>query len=269
MPTTRTPLGTGVTIGLMLLTTISDAVACQAVSDRGIHIVRRGAATAAPAPPPPGPPPPGMSPGAPPVAPGQAGSSDTMFLDRFERIGDTLRGRLDVLPEGAHIDYRVVLGPRSTVRIFESTTYAPNDPEPGSRFRWRRIVVLRDSMIVTSAAGVQRFAASAEVLPMFPGALALQELLTRRAVPNGGTADAPVFWLTSGRTFPATVRPGGSDSLVVAVFGAPLRVRVDSVGRILGGVWAGSSTNEVWVRVGPDDKMGLIKSRPDTTYRPN
>ncbi|MBK6495934.1 MAG: hypothetical protein IPG05_12690 [Gemmatimonadetes bacterium] len=191
-----------------------------------------------------------------------------MFLDRFERIGDTLRGRLDNLPEGAHTDYRLILGPRNTVRFFESTTYAPNDPEPGSRFRWRRIAVARDSMIVTSAAGVQRVAASAEVLPMFPNALALKELLTRRAVSNGGTADAPVFWLTSGRTFPSTVRRGGSDSLIVAVFGTPLRVRVDSVGRILGGVSVGPISDEVWVRAGPDDKMGLIKSRPDTALRP-
>ena len=103
---------------------------------------------------------------------------------------------------------------------------------------------------------------------MFPNTLALQELLTRRAVPNGGTADAPVFWLTSGATFPSTVRRVGSDSLVVAVRGTPLRVRVDSVGRILGGESVGSLRKEVWVRVGPDDKMGLIKSRPDTTLRP-
>ena len=64
------------------------------------------------------------------------------------------------------------------------------------------------------------------------------------------------------------MRRGESDSLVVAVFGTPLKVRVDAVGRILGGVSAGSSRNEVWVRVGPDAKMGLIKSRPDTTLRP-
>lgn len=256
--------------GFMLLTLLPNASPGQASPERGIFLIRRTGDGTPPPPPPSGPPPAGLRPpsGPPPGARASSARSDTVMIDRFERMGDTLRGRLDVIEEGAHIDYMALLGPDNTIRLLLERVFVGNAGDPNVPIRQTRIEIVRDSMIVTSGSVVKRLPASAGVIPMFPSALALNELLTRRAQAHGGTADIPVFWIRSGETIPSTVRRISGDSLVVSIFGEPLRARVDSTGRILGGASPSPGARFEWFRGTPDSKMGLIKSMRDSTLKP-
>jgi dienelactone hydrolase len=171
--------------------------------------------------------------------------ADTLVTDRFTRTADSLRGTVLVTGQ-PRIDYLAILGPNNTVRSLTLGVFAPGAAADATPLQRVRIVVERDTMLVETAAGVQRVASKADAIPMFNNALALTEIFTRRARASGGTATIPYFAISGGVTLDVGVAPVGADSLTVAIGPQVQRFRVDPPGRILGGTIGG--TNMMFVR---------------------
>lgn len=221
------------TFGALVVATVVIAVPAQQAADRGALIIRRGA--------------------------------DTLVVDRFVRLADTLRGSVQVRGQ-PRIDYLAMLGPGETVRTLLMGVFAagaaPNAP-PLQRIR---VVMRGDTAIVETAAGTQRVPTRAGAVPSFNNALALSELFTRRARATGGVADIPYFSLSGGITLDVRVRPVSADSVTVAIAQQVERLEVDPMGRILGGIIVGAGLE--FARLGPEAADGLITTLRDTTIAP-
>ncbi len=205
-------------------------LAARQLSDRGALLIRRGA--------------------------------DTVVTDRFIRAGDTLRGSVQVRGQ-PRIDYLAVLNAGDAVRSLVIAVYPPG-AAPGAAPQQRVRVELRgDSVVVQTAAGVQRVGTKAGAIPMFNNALALSELFTRRARATGDVADIPYFALNGGATLNAAIRPIGSDSVTLTIEKQVERLRIDARGRIAGGVIEGTAFE--FLRAGPEASAGLDVTLTDTS----
>lgn len=220
------------TFGAVVAATIAAASAQQA-ADRGALIIRRG--------------------------------SDTLVVDRFVRVGDTLRGSVQVRGQ-PRIDYLAMLGPGETVRSLLIGVFAAGAAPNAPPLQRVRVVMQGDTAIVETAAGTQRVPTRAAAVPSFNNALAISELFTRRARATGGVADIPYFALSGGVTLDVRVRPVSADSVTVAIAQQIERLKVDPMGRILGGIIVGGSFE--FVRLGREAADGLITTLRDTTIAP-
>jgi hypothetical protein len=191
--------------------------------------------------------------------------SDTVVVDRFIRSTDTLKGTVQVKGQ-PRIDYLVVLGPNETVRVLVLGIFAPGAAANAPPAQRIRMAVQGDTVVAETPSGTQRVPTKAGAIPMFNNALALTELFTRRARATGGVADIPYFAINGGTTLTVAVRPASPDTLTVAIGQQVERFRVDGVGRILGGVVAGSKLE--FLRSGPDAANGLNVTLRDTAVAP-
>src|SRR5262249_9518041 len=165
--------------------------------------------------------------------------SDTIVVDRFIRSATVIKGRVQVKGQ-ARIDYLARLGPNDRVENLLLAVFAPgaaSDAQPTQRIR---LTMQRDTAVVETAAGVHRVPTEADAIPMFNNALGLTELFTRRARATGGIADLRYFAINGGTTLSVAVRPVGTDTLTVQIDKQVERLRVDPVGRITGGIIAGT-----------------------------
>jgi hypothetical protein len=190
---------------------------------------------------------------------------DTIVVDRFIRTADTLEGSVQVTGQ-ARIDYRAVLGPNDRVQVLLLGVFAPGAAANAAPTQRIRLAVRADTVVVENAAGTQRIATKPEAIPMFNNALALTELFTRRARAAGGNAEVPYFAINGGTTLPAVMHPVGADSLTLTIAQQVERLRVDSVGRILGGVIAGTPIEIV--RLGAGAAEGLTVALQDAAVAP-
>jgi hypothetical protein len=207
----------------------SASLSAQQLADRGALLIRQGA--------------------------------DTVVVDRFVRDGDTLVGSVQVKGQ-PRIDYRARLGAGDEVRSLVIGVFpqgAGRDAEPLQRVR---IEIRGDSVFAETAAGLQRLGTRAGAIPMFNNALALSELFTRRASVTGGVADIPYFAINGGTTLDVRIRPVGVDSMTFAVDRQVERLRVDSRGRLAGGVIEGTALE--LLRAGPEAAAGLEVTLTDT-----
>ena len=191
--------------------------------------------------------------------------TDTIVVDRFIRIADTLKGSVQVKGQ-PRIDYLAVLDPNDGVRSLLLGIIAPDaaaDAQPAQRIR---MTLQGDTVVAETPAGVQRVPTKVGAIPMFNNALALTELFTRRARAAGGVADIPYFATNGGTTLTVSVRPVAADSLTVTIARQVERFRVDPAGRILGGIIAGS--NLEFVRLGPEAAAGLNVALRDSAIAP-
>lgn len=191
--------------------------------------------------------------------------ADTLVIDRFIRIADTLKGSVQVRGQ-PRIDYFARLGPNETVQTLTLAVFAPGaaaDAQPVQRVR---VAMRNDTAVVETAAGTQRVPSKTGAVPSFNNALALSELFTRRARAAGGVADIPYFAINGGVTLEVRVRPIGADSMTVTIAQQLERLKVDPSGRILGGIIVGA--NFEFVRLGPEAANGLTISIRDTTVAP-
>lgn len=165
--------------------------------------------------------------------------ADTLVTDRFTRSPEALQGVVHVKGQ-PRIEYAATLSGRMvrslTLAVFAAG--APADAPPTMRLR---VTMLTDTAVVETNAGTHRIATKPGAVPMFNNALALSEQFTRRAR-GGGAAESviPFFALSGGVTLDVTLSVVGTDSMTFAVPGQVQRLRVDTAGRILGGVIAGT-----------------------------
>ena len=163
---------------------------------------------------------------------------DTLVVDRFARVADTLKGIVRTKGQ-PRIDYFVVLGPAEAVRVVTIAIYALGAAADAAPVQRVRLVVQGDTVVAETPAGVHRVPTKVGAIPSFNNALALLELFTRRARLTGGIATIPFFAISGGVTLDATIRPIGTDSLELGIAGQSQRLRVDARGRILSGVGNG------------------------------
>lgn len=176
--------------------------------------------------------------------------SDTVVVDRFARTKDSLVGSISMKNQ-PRVEYAAALGPANTVRTLlvrvVKVGSAPGDAPLQEVFT----TMQGDSAIISMGANTIRVATSPGAVPSLGNAFALFEPFTRRARLAGGTGDYPYFAMAGAHTLPLTIRPIGADSLLVTVAGQAQHLRVDAVGRILGGFIAGQPA--VITRVGERD----------------
>ena len=188
--------------------------------------------------------------------------TDTLVIDRFVRVADTLKGVVQVKGQPG-IEYLALLGPDETVR---SLTIGINPGRGAAPAQQIRIAMVGDSVVAETPSGVHRLGTQAGAIPMFNNALALGELFTRRAKAVGGIANIPYFATNGGSTIDVAVRPVSPDSLSVKIATQTSHFKVDARGRVLGGVIVGS--NLEYGRLGPAAAAGLIVSLRDTVIAP-
>ena len=220
------------TIASLLVITAAPVLA-QAAQDRGALVIRRG--------------------------------TDTLVVDRFIRVADTLRGSVQVKGQ-PRIDYLALLGPNESVRSLALAVFTPGAPPTAQPLQRVRVAMHVDTAVVETLAGTQRVPTRTGAVPSFNNALAISELFTRRARGNGGVADIPYFAINGGMTIDVRVRPLGTDSMTVTIAQQVERLKVDPSGRILGGVIVGP--NFEFGRLGPEAANGLTVSFRDTTVAP-
>ncbi len=191
--------------------------------------------------------------------------ADTVVVDRFIRAGDTLQGSVQVKGQ-PRIDYLAVLGPNDGVRSLSIGVFAPGAAPTAQPSQRVRMVMQGDTVLAETPAGIQRVGTKSGAIPMFNNALALTEIFTRRARASGGMANIPYFAINGGATLDVAVRPVSEDSMTVTIARQVERFRVDPVGRILGGVIAGS--NLEFARLGPEAAAGLHVALRDSSIAP-
>lgn len=159
--------------------------------------------------------------------------SDTVVIEHFVRVGDTVRGSVSVKGQSRQ-DYVATLGPRFTIGKLDLSLFRGGtaDTMPMQRIR---IVMVGDSAIAEIGANVQRIGTTAGAVALLNNSFALGEQFTRRARAAGGTVEIPAWALAGGSTLMVSLRAVGADSMTLTVGGIEERLQVDAVGRILGG----------------------------------
>ncbi len=159
--------------------------------------------------------------------------TDTIVIERFDHVGDTLQGSISVKGQPRQ-EYVAVMGPGLTVNTLSLNVFT-NDID-GAAPAQRVLVSMRgDSVFATIRGTVQRFGTIKGAIPLLNNSFALAELFTERARSAGRSADVPAWAMSGGTTLTIAVRPLGADSVTLAVGGVTERLRVDGSGRILGG----------------------------------
>jgi hypothetical protein len=170
--------------------------------------------------------------------------TDTVAVERFSREDVTLEGNLVRRSGGAVVDrvrYRARLIDDQSAPLIELSGWVGADPENGPARQTARVIFKDDSVAVDDA--TREGSVITRVLPTARGAVpylnlstAFLEQATRRAA--GARSDSlamPFFNLGGGQTVTGTVRRFGGDSAAVRLGAVEFRLRVDAVGRILGG----------------------------------
>jgi dienelactone hydrolase len=187
-------------------------------------------------------------------------NGDTVAIDRFRRTDARLEGTLSIKGQ-PRFDYSAELGAGNTVTSITLNVFAASATIDDAPLQVAKIVFKGDSVIVDAAGRTQKFATKAGALPGLPNAIAMTELFTRRARAAGGTVEIPYFALGGAMTLPYTLTPVGADSIVAAISGQEMRLRVDAVGRILGGAVAGQKVDIL--RVSAAAAAPLKLGKPD------
>src|SRR5579862_1382255 len=192
-------------------------------------------------------------------------ATDTVVIDRFVHVRDTLKGIVQVRAQ-PRIEYLAVLTPEGGVRTLIlgiSRLGAPSTEPPTQRVK---MTVEGDTVVAETAAGIQRVPTKVGAIPMFNNALALTELFTRQAAASGGVANIPYFAVNGGVTFTVTVRAAQNDTMTVGIAQQVERLKVDPTGRILGGIIGGTKLE--FARAAPEAVAGLELTLRDSAIAP-
>lgn len=185
-----------------LLAAATSGLAAQDTADRGAFLIRAG--------------------------------SDTIVIERFTRIGDTVQGSIGVKGQPRE-DYVATLGPRFTISALSLNLFREGATDAAAMQRIR-VTMVGDSAIADVDGAVQRIKTVAAAVPLLNNSFALAEQFTRRARAAGGTVEVPAWALSGGTTLTITLRAVGADSMTLTVAGVEERLKVDAAGRILGGM---------------------------------
>lgn len=191
--------------------------------------------------------------------------TDTLFVEQYRASASALEG--DEVARSATV---------TTVRHFAATLDRHGNvmryelagrpaANPGAPPQTLRVNFEADTAVVTLTLGdssrSERLWLPGGAIPLVTNSYALLELVTRRALAAGRLPQVvPVLSLARLAPEPATVSRGTGDSVVVVVGdGVPVRVRVDSSGRILGASAVGTTEQFTVARVAGVDIPALAR----------
>jgi uncharacterized protein len=159
--------------------------------------------------------------------------SDTLVIERFTRLGDTIQGSVGLKGQPRQ-DYVATLARRFTISALSLDLFREGaaDAAPIQRIR---VTMIGDSVVADVNGGIQRFRTADGAIVLLNNSFAIAEQFTRRARAAGGSADIQAWALSGGITLPVSIRPVGTDSMTLTVSGVEERLSVDAAGRILGG----------------------------------
>jgi hypothetical protein len=180
---------------------------------------------------------------APPAAGQSAGfvvrlGRDTIAVERFTRSADRIDGELLRRTPTTHlIRYSVTLQPGGLPSELSFTLERFGANQPRGAIRGGRVDFGRDSATIAlerDTIQIRRLAARSGT-PALPESYGLYELWLTRLMASGLDSLAVVFVAPlGGPSGSVQVRRAGADSVLLPVFGAPIRMRVDRTGRLLG-----------------------------------
>jgi dienelactone hydrolase len=199
---------------LSLLAVLPAASGAQAVADAGAFILRLG--------------------------------TDTLVIEHFSRVADTLQGSIGVKGQPRQ-DYLVILGPAGSITTVSLNIFAVGADAGAAPIQRVRVRMTGDSALVEANGRVQGFATSHGAFPLLNNSFALSEIFARRARARGGDLDIPVWTMAGAMSLNLSIRALGRDSMVFALAGQQQRLRVDSGGRILGGSIPGQHVDVIRV----------------------
>jgi hypothetical protein len=170
-------------------------------------------------------------------------SGDTVATETFSRQETTIQGTL-ALNNSNHTFHRytVVLAPDASVPMIDVSVREDADSGrvKAKLVQRARVIFKQDSAAVDAIIGqsieTRVFGTQAGAIPYLNMSFALLEQAIRRSRADGATpGQVPFFNLGGGQTVSATLRPVGSDSMVLAIGDVEFRLKVDPEGRVLGG----------------------------------
>jgi hypothetical protein len=170
--------------------------------------------------------------------------TDTVALERFNRGPGELSADLTRVVGAAtreRVHYKATLLPDESAPLIEISAWRAEDPEEMPARQTARIIFKEDSVAVDEAnrwSGVRTV-----ILPTARAAIAylnlsvaLLEQATRRVeASRSDSLPVPFFNLGGGQTVTGMVSRVGTDSAAVRIGTVEFRLKVDGVGRILGG----------------------------------
>jgi alpha-beta hydrolase superfamily lysophospholipase len=186
--------------------------------------------------------------------------SDTFVIERFTRTADSLQGSISTKGQ-PRVDYVAALGPGNVVRSLSVAAFAANAKVDDVPMQRVMITMAGDSVIADVGGRVQRMASKTGAIPWINNSFALFELFTRRHRAGGGVADVPLFAVAGGTTISVSLRSVGPDTVVAVLATQEQRLRVDAIGRILGG--AVPSQQADIIRVTGTAAASLTLGKPD------
>ncbi|HET9066949.1 MAG TPA: alpha/beta fold hydrolase [Gemmatimonadales bacterium] len=160
--------------------------------------------------------------------------SDTVVVERFHRSGDSLSGSVSVRGQ-PRIEYHAQEGPDQLIHRMTFKVYPLGSPADAPPLQEVTATLRGDSAFVEVAGQRRGYQTTTGALPLLNNSLAVTELFTRYARAHGDSLDIPGWSLSGGMMLTVSVRPRGADSMTVTIAGQVHRLRVDAVGRILGG----------------------------------
>lgn len=169
--------------------------------------------------------------------------SDTVAVEHFSRTATKLQGTLAVRDaKGTAQVYQAVVAPDASVALIEVTVQQKPDSgqKRGRVIQRARVIFKADSAAVDDVTnhGLQTrlFGTERGAVPYLNLSFAMLEQAVRRsrAVSPAGT-QVPLFNLGGGQTLDAKLSPIGADSVALAIGTIEFHLRVDPVGRVLGG----------------------------------
>ena len=170
-------------------------------------------------------------------------AGDTVATERFSRTATTLHGTLAIRnAKGTLQAYEAVVAPDASVPLIEVTVRETQDSgQTNGRILQRaRVIFKEDSAAVddigTHGMQTRIFGTERGAVPYLNLSFALLEQAVRRSRATAPVAtQVPFFNLGGGQTVEARVSKLGTDSLSMAIGSVELHLRVDAVGRVLGG----------------------------------
>ena len=197
-------------LGLALMMFTPALVRAQAVSDSGTFVVRH--------------------------------ARDTVATEQFSRTATKLEGTL-TLRNAKRTSQRwsAVVASDATLPLIEVTIREGSDTggRAGRVAQRARVIFKEDSAAVDAVGGdglqTRLFATERGAVPYLNLSFALLEQAVRRARVSPDSSRVAFFNLGGGQTVTATVSRLGPDSLRLAIGNVEYRLRVDQVGRVLGG----------------------------------
>ena len=167
---------------------------------------------------------------------------DTVATERFSRSATKIEGTV-ALRNAKHTSQRwsAVVAPDATLPLIEVTIREGSDSggQAARVVQRARVIFKEDSVAVDAIGGdglqTRLFATERGAVPYLNLSFALLEQAVRRVRASPDSSRVAFFNLGGGQTATATVSRLSPDSLRLAIGKVEYRLRVDQVGRVLGG----------------------------------